>query len=138
MLVVPDAAVLKVAGTPAQTETATGWLPITMGTHAVLIVAVTEVRKLSQPLFIETKYTVVLEMMGVVYALLISPASGVPPVATVYQRYCPFTPPDALSVMAEAPQADPPVTVGAGGGVALIVATTAARVLSHDTILIAA
>ena len=40
---------------------------------------------------------------------------AVPPVATVYQRYCPLLPPDALSVNAAATQLLEPVVVGAVG-----------------------
>lgn len=52
---------------------------------------------------------------GVMYVLLTSPDMAVPPVATVYQRYCPLLPPDAVSVNAIAVQFEAPVPVGAVG-----------------------
>ena len=60
-----------------------------------------------------------------------SPGMAVPPVATVYQRYCPLVPPDALSTTeAEGPHEEPGDVEG-GGGTGLMVAVTATRVLSH-------
>ena len=69
-------------------------------------------------------------MDGVVKELPTSPIKAVPPVATSYQRYCPFTAPDAVRVTKPAPHDEPPVAVGAEGGV-LIVAITEVLVLSQ-------
>ena len=74
--------------------------------------------------------------MGVVYVLLVCPAMAVPPVVTVYQRYCPVVPPEADSVRLAVVQEELPVVEGADGGV-LMVAVTAVRVLSHVPLLIA-
>lgn len=52
--------------------------------------------------------------------LFVSPAIAVPPVETVYQRYWPFAPPDAVSVVLAPAQADAPVVEGAAG-IALMV-----------------
>ena len=60
------------------------------------------------------------------YVALVCPAMAVPPVGTVYQRYCPAEPPLAVSVTVPGPQLDPGVTPGAAG-IGLIVATTELR-----------
>ena len=62
--------------------------PVTDGAEGtVLIVAITSMRTLSQNAStIDTKYDVVTESAGVLNELLVSPASGVPPVATSYHR----------------------------------------------------
>ena len=60
------------------------------------------------------------------YVALVCPAMAVPPVGTVYQRYCPAEPPVAVSVTVPDPQFDPGVTPGALG-TGLIVATTELR-----------
>ena len=52
---------------------------------------------------------------GVVYVLFVSPEMAVPPVATVYHRYCPLVPPDAVSVSAALPHEVLLVVVGAAG-----------------------
>ena len=69
-------------------------------------------------------------MEDVVYRPLTSPAIAVPPVATVYQRYCPFVPPAAESVIAPAPQVLLPIVVGAVG-IKLIMAFTGVLMLSQ-------
>ena len=56
--------------------------------------------------------------------LLVCPAIGVPPVDTVYHRYCPAEPPDAFSVIVEEPQAELPLAKG-GDGFAFTVTITA-------------
>ena len=61
---------------------------------------------------------------------------AVPFVATVYQRYCPFVPPEAVSVRLAGVHDALPVVVGAVGGV-LIVAVTAVRVLWQVPLLTA-
>ena len=72
-----------------------------------------------------------IEIGGVTYVLLVSPANGEPPVATVYQRYSPGDPPVAASVrLAEGAQPVAPVTVG-DVGKASTVAVTAVRTLSQ-------
>lgn len=53
---------------------------------------------------------------GVTYVLPVSPAIGVPPVATVYQRNWPLVPPDAVSVADDGEQVVTPTDVGAKGG----------------------
>ena len=60
---------------------------------------------------------------------------AVPPVGTVYHRYCPALPPEALNVTAEGPQAALPVVDGAEGMV-LMVATTMVLLLSQVPLLI--
>ena len=70
------------------------------------------------------------------YVALVCPAMAVPPVGTVYQRYCPAEPPLAVSVTVPGPQFDPGVTPGALG-MGLIVATTDVLLLSHVPLLIA-
>ena len=60
------------------------------------------------------------------YVAAVCPAMAVPPVGTVYQRYCPAEPPVAVRVTVPGPQLDPGVTPGAGGA-GLIVATTELR-----------
>ena len=60
------------------------------------------------------------------YVALVCPAMAVPPVGTVYQRYCPAEPPVAVKVTVPGPQLDPGVTPGALG-TGLIVATTELR-----------
>ena len=52
---------------------------------------------------------------GVVYVLFVSPAMAVPPVADVYQRYWPSTPPEADSVTVAGEHPLAPVVVGADG-----------------------
>lgn len=71
---------------------------------------------------------------GVTNVLLVCPAISVPPVATVYQRYCPATAPAAFSVTVPVPQLAPPVVVGAAG-IVLMVATTIVLVLSQVPLL---
>ena len=61
---------------------------------------------------------------------------AVPPVGTVYQRYCPAAPPAAESVTVPVPHRAPPVVVGAVGSV-LIVAVTGVRALSQVPLFIA-
>ncbi len=73
-------------------------------------------------------------MAGVLYAAFVCPAMAVPPVGTVYQRYCPALPPEAVTVTDDVPQALPPVVVGAVG-IVLTVATTDVRALSHKPLL---
>jgi hypothetical protein len=68
---------------------------------------------------------------GVVYEALVCPAIAVPPVETVYHRYCPALPPEALSMTAEEPHAEAPVVEGAAGMV-LIVAMTEVLALSQN------
>ena len=72
---------------------------------------------------------------GVVKLLLVCPLIAAPPVATVYQRYCPFVAPEALIIIAEGEQPDAPVVVGAVG-MGLIVAITEVRALSQVPLLI--
>ena len=60
----------------------------------------------------------------------VCPAIAVPPVGTVYQRYCPAEPPVAVKVTVPGPQLDPGVTPGAAG-IGLIVATTDVLLLSQ-------
>ena len=60
------------------------------------------------------------------YVAAVCPAMAVPPVGTVYQRYCPAEPPVAVRVTVPGPQLDPGVTPGAAG-TGLIVATTELR-----------
>jgi len=67
---------------------------------------------------------------GVEYVELVCPGIPVPPVAAVYQMYCPFVPPDAVNVTEEFIQPAALVVVGAEGR-GLIVAVTGVRVLSH-------
>ena len=71
-----------------------------------------------------------------VYVLLVCPAMAVPPVDTVYQRYCPAVPPEADKVRLAVVQEKFPVTEGAAGAV-LMVAVTAVRVPSHVPLLMA-
>jgi hypothetical protein len=74
---------------------------------------------------------VVAESDGVVKLEFVCPAMAVPPDATVYQRYCPFVPPDAFRVTeALGKHALAPVVVGAAGN-ELMVAVTDVRVLSQ-------
>ena len=61
---------------------------------------------------------------------------AVPPVAPVYQRYCPLVPPDALSDAVDELQTVAPVVAGADGN-GLMVAVTAVLVLSHVPLLMA-
>ena len=61
---------------------------------------------------------------------------AVPPVGTVYHRYCPAAPPAAESVTAPVPQRAALVVVGAAG-IVLMVAVTAVRVLSQVPLLMA-
>jgi hypothetical protein len=75
-------------------------------------------------------------MLGVVKLALGCPATAVPPVATVYQRYCPALPPDAVKVSVPLPQMLAPVAVGAVGKL-LIVAMTGVRALSQVPLSIA-
>ena len=69
------------------------------------------------------------------YVALVCPAMAVPPVGTVYQRYCPAEPPVAVRVTVPGPQFDPGVTPGALG-TGLIVATTDVLLLSQVPLLI--
>jgi hypothetical protein len=107
--------------------------PVIVGALGVVsMVAFTSVRVLSQvPLLMETKYDVVAVMAGVVYVLFTCPDSAVPPVATVYQRYCPLLPPDAVSVNGAAIQLDASIVVGAVG-FALTVSVTVFENLSCE------
>ena len=73
--------------------------------------------------------------VGVVYAFDVSPAIDDPPDDTVYHRYCPADPPEALNVNAALPHDEFPVVVG-DVGMVLIVATTAVRELSQTPLLI--
>lgn len=66
---------------------------------------------------------------GVMYVLFTCPDMAVPPVAIVYQRYCPLLPPDAVSVNAKGVQLDAPVAMGAIG-LALIVSVAVFENLS--------
>ncbi|MBN8651007.1 MAG: hypothetical protein J0L67_06255 [Cytophagales bacterium] len=61
---------------------------------------------------------------------------AVPPVGTVYQRYCPATAPEALSTTVPVPQRVAPVPPGAPG-IMLMVAITDVRILSHVPLLMA-
>ena len=45
----------------------------------------------------------VVDNVGVVYEAFTSPEIAVPPVAAVYQRYCPFAPPKTESVTLPVP-----------------------------------
>ena len=72
---------------------------------------------------------------GVVYALFVCPAIGVPPDDTVYHRYCAAEPPEALSVIAADPQEALPVVPGADG-IVLIVAVTEVLAPSQVPLLI--
>ena len=77
-------------------------------------------------------------MEGVVYELFVSPGMGVPPFSAVYQRYCPFVPPETETVTVPAPH-ELPLTGRVGAvGMGLVVAVTCVRVLSHVPLLIAA
>ena len=49
------------------------------------------------------------------YVALVCPAMAVPPVGTVYQRYCHAEAPLAHSVTVPGPQLDPGVTRGTAG-----------------------
>lgn len=108
--------------------------PVTVGALGVVsMVAFTSVRMLSQvPLLMETKYDVVAVITGVVYVLFTCPDSAAPPVAVVYQRYCPLLPPEAASVNAAATQLDAPVAVGVVG-LALTVSVTVFENLSCES-----
>ena len=55
------------------------------------------------------------------YVALVCPAMAVPPVGTVYQRYCPAEPPLAVSVTVPGPQLDPGDTPGAVGAGLIVV-----------------
>lgn len=68
--------------------------------------------------------------VGVVYVLLVWLLIAVPPVGTVYQRYCPLVPPVALSVAVDGLQTVAPVVVGADGR-GFMVAVTAVLMLSQ-------
>ena len=68
--------------------------------------------------------------------LLVCPAMAVPPVGTVYQRYCPAAPPAAESVTVPLPHRAALVVVGAVG-IVFMVAVTAVRVLSQMPLFIA-
>ena len=69
--------------------------------------------------------------------LLVAPEMGLPPVDVVYQRYCPFTPPEAFrSTVADGAHPDPGVARGAAGN-AMTVAMTGVRVLSQVPLLMA-
>ena len=68
--------------------------------------------------------------------LLFVSAAALPPVADAYHLYCPFVPPDAVSVTAVEAQPLAPVAVGLDGGV-FIVAITTVRVLSQLPLFIA-
>jgi len=61
---------------------------------------------------------------------LVCPLIGVPPIATVYQRYCPLVPLEAFRIIADREQPDAPVVMGAVG-IRLMVAITEVRLLSH-------
>lgn len=69
-------------------------------------------------------------MEGVIKALFTSPTIAVPPVATVYHRYCPLLPPDALKIIDDGPQAAADVAVGAVGN-GMMVAVTEVRAPSQ-------
>ena len=56
---------------------------------------------------------------------------GVPPVEVVYQLYCPFVPPAAVSTTDPPVQIEPPKVVGAEMPDEVIVATTGMRTPSH-------
>ena len=58
-----------------------------------------------------------------------------PPDESVYHRYCPADPPEAVSVRAALPGEECQVVEGAAG-IVLIVAVTAVRVLSQIPLLI--
>ena len=75
-------------------------------------------------------------MVGVVNELLVCPLIAVPPVGTVYQRYRPLAPPEALSVAVDGLQTVAPVVAGADGK-GFMVAVTAVLVLSHVPVFIA-
>ena len=79
---------------------------------------------------------VVDDSIGVTKVLFVSPVIGLPPVDTVYQRYCPAAAPEALRVTLAIIQDVLPVTEGAAGKV-LMVATTGVRLLSHIPLLTA-
>ncbi len=79
----------------------------------------------------------VVDAIETTYVLLVSPEIATPPVGTVYQRYCPAAPPDAVNVTFPVPHRDAPVVVGAAG-IVFMVATTSVRVLSQSPLLIAA
>ena len=66
---------------------------------------------------------------GVVNELFVSPAIAEPPEEFVYHRYCPFVPPEALSVTLPVPQRFASVVVGAAGEP--IVKVTGVRELSQ-------
>ena len=68
--------------------------------------------------------------------LFVCPAMAVPPVGTVYHRYCPAAPPAAVSVTVPVPHRAAAVVVGAAG-IVLTVAVTAVRVLSQIPLFIA-
>ena len=55
--------------------------------------------------------------------LLVCPAMAVPPVATVYHRYCPAVPPAPLSVRLAATQEAFPVVVGVVGFALTVIVT---------------
>lgn len=67
---------------------------------------------------------------------LVSPAIAVPPVGTVYQRYCPAAPPEAFNVTEPFPHLLAPVVAGAAG-IVLIVAVTIVLTLSQMPLLMA-
>ncbi len=67
--------------------------------------------------------------------LFVCPAMAVPPVATVYHRYCPGVPPAAVRVIELVPQEELLVVVGAMGNVRML-AVTALRVPSQPPLLI--
>ena len=66
---------------------------------------------------------------------MVCPLIGVPPIATVYQRYCPIVPPEAFRIIADREQPDAPVVMGAVG-IRLMVAITDVRALSQVPLLI--
>lgn len=81
--------------------------PVAVGAGVMTSVAVTGVLALSHvPLLMATKKFAVAVVTVGEYVALVSPGKAVPPVATVYQRYCPAVPPAAvIGITAEGPQA---------------------------------
>jgi hypothetical protein len=110
-------------------QLATGF--VAGGTGIGLICPETTVLVLSHvPLSMETKKSVVEVIHGVVYVLFTSPEMGSPPDDTLYHRYWPSVPPDAVSMREEGPQ--PAVFVVAGGaGIRLICPVATVLALSH-------
>ena len=75
-------------------------------------------------------------MEGELKEPLTAPDIAAPPDETIYQRYCPLVPPDAVRVTTLVPHDELPVVVGAVGGV-FIVATAEVRTPSHIPLLMA-